>query len=249
LGFDFMKHEAVASFYNDIQQKFGDDYESGRWFRSPVTRSHFKMATTAISEVVSECHFTKCLELGPGAGTWTKLLRTFAPSASYTLLDISDTMLSIAEKNLSADSKNIEFVTSDFLAYETERTYDFFFSSRAIEYIVDKKTAVEKMYALLESEGEGVVITKNPRYWGDRLLGRKTPDLHKNQIAPSALTELLVEAGFTVELLRPVTMTVPFFKCAWLNDIAFALLHRSWFPILNSIFMESYIVHFKKHGN
>ncbi len=244
-----MKHEAVASFYNDIQQKFGDDYESGRWFRSSVTRSHFKMATEAISEVVSQCKFTKCLELGPGAGTWTKLLRTFSPDAQYTLLDISDTMLSIARKNLSPDSEKIEFITSDFLAYETAKTYDFFFSSRAIEYIIDKKTAVEKMYRLLESEGEGIVITKNPRYWGDRLLGRATPDLHKNQIAPSAFVALLKDAGFIVTLIRPVTMTVPFFKCAWLNDIAFKLLHRSWFPILNSIFMESYIVHFKKHGN
>lgn len=244
-----MKHEHVADFYNDIQQKFGDDYESGRWFRSPVKRSHFKMATEAIGEVVSGIQFKSCFEFGPGAGTWTRLLRTVAPGAQYTLLDISDTMLSIAKKNLATESETIEFVTSDFLTYETTKTYDFFFSSRAIEYIVDKQTAVTKIYTLLKDGGDGVVITKNPRYWGDRLLGRKIPDLHKNQIAPREFVALLKDAGFTVTLIRPATITVPFFKCAWLNDIAFRFLHHVWFPILNSIFMESYIVHFKKHGN
>jgi ubiquinone/menaquinone biosynthesis C-methylase UbiE len=244
-----MKHEAVADFYNDIKTKFGDDYESKRWFRSPVTESHFRMATKAISEVLSLIHFKKCLELGPGAGTWTKLLLSFEGDARYTLLDISETMLSIAKKNLEAEGEKIEFITSDFLLKDFTDSYDFFFSSRALEYILDKHTAVTKMYNLLDKGGEGVIITKNPRYWADKLFGREIPELHRNQVTPKALIKILRDVGFTVQILRPATMTVPFFKSARLNDIAFRLLRHSWIPFVHRIFTESYIVHFKKHGD
>ncbi len=241
-----MKHEAVAVFYDQIQQKFGNDYESKRWFRSPVTRSHFKMATQAILRVVDSIAYTNCLELGPGAGTWTKLLLTKHPNAKYTVLDISKTMLDIARENLKEAGGDITYIQSDFSTYAEGGSYDFFFSSRALEYIVDKDEAIAKIHRILAPNGQGVIITKNPRYWADKLFMRTIPDLHKNQIAPGALTALLTEKGFTVKLVRPATVTFPLCKSARLNDVVFALLAHSWIAPIHRLFAESYIVHFKK---
>jgi ubiquinone/menaquinone biosynthesis C-methylase UbiE len=243
-----MKHEAVADFYNDIKEKFGDNYEDKRWFKSPVTRSHFKMMTEALSNALSGFNFKDCFELGPGAGTWTRLLRNLEPGAYLTLVDISDTMLGIAKKNLSTE-EHIEYAVSDFLLYNADKTFDLFFSSRAIEYIVDKDAAVSKMSALLTDGGHGVVVTKNPRYWGDALLFREVPPLHKNQIKPSTLCALLQKHGLEVLSLRPATVTVPFCKSSVLNDIAFRLLKHSWISFIHPIFAESYVVHFRKHGS
>jgi ubiquinone/menaquinone biosynthesis C-methylase UbiE len=243
-----MRHEKVAGFYNNIQQKFGTDYETERWFRTPITRSHFKMAHDAIMHALGRVTFTSCIELGPGAGTWTKVLLEKKPSATFTLLDISETMLGIAQQTLH-DAKNVEFVVSDFLAYTPTRTYDLFFSSRALEYILDKQAAMKQIHTLLSKDGQGILITKNPRYWAYKLLGRKIPELHRNQITPKALVLLLEQAGFRVTSLRPATVTVPFFKSATLNTIAFFFLKHTWLPVIHRIFAESYIVHFVKYGD
>lgn len=242
-----MKHEAVADFYNQIKGKYGDDYESARWMRTPITRSHFRMATEAITDALRGATITRCFEVGPGAGTWTRLLLSIAPQAEYTLLDISETMLGIARKNLAAsNSAHIDFIVSDFTAYTPTQRYDFFFSSRAFEYIVDKKAAIEKIATLLPPGGRGVLITKNPRYWADRIFRRNRSALHQNQVSARVLTGLLVQAGFRVQFVRPATVTVPFFKSAFLNDCMYRVLKRGWITWIHGIFTESYLVAFQK---
>jgi ubiquinone/menaquinone biosynthesis C-methylase UbiE len=242
-----MKHEAIAGFYNNIEEKFGNDYEEKRWFRSPVTISHFKMATKAISRSLRGVSYERCFELGPGAGTWTKLLLTHEPKASYTLLDISETMLNMAKEALEG-CRSVSFIVHDFLTYQPTDTYDLFFSSRALEYILDKEAAVKKMYTLLRPQGHAVVITKNPRYFAYTLLGRTIPEMHRNQITPHALAQLMRDAGFEVHAIRPATVTVPFCKSAFLNDIAFFFLKSTWSP-LHRILAESYIIHAERHGD
>ncbi len=240
-----MKNEAIADFYNQIDQKFGSDYEKERWFRNPVTQSHFRMTTSALTDALKDISFKKCLEVGPGAGTWTKLLLLKEPNAQFTLLDISEKMLSMAKDNVGM-RENVAYVTSDFLKYTEEDSNDLFFSSRAIEYFDDQGAAVLKIPSLMSGGGEGIIITKNPRYWAYKLLGRRIPEMHRTQISAARLKALLTESGLHVTSVRPATVTVPFFKSARLNDVAFKLLRTSWIPFIHSIFAESYLIRFHK---
>ncbi len=242
-----MKNEAIAEFYNSIDKKFGSDYEKERWFRSPITESHFKMTTRAITAALEGVTFKKVLEVGPGAGTWTKLLLKMNPEASFTLLDISEKMLSMAKENVGALPK-VSYITKDFIQYESSEKSDLFFSSRAIEYFDDQKAAIGKLPLLLTDGGEGLIITKNPRYWAYTLFGREIPKMHRTQIPARRLASLLREAGFHVTSIRPATVTVPFFRSAALNDLAFAVLRNTWLPLIHSIFAESYLIRFHKRS-
>jgi trans-aconitate methyltransferase len=203
------------------------------------------MSAVAIGEMLKGAHFEHCLELGPGAGTWTRMLHEKEPEARLTLLDISETMLNMARRNLESISPQIEFIVQDFTSFKPVKKYDLFFSSRAFEYIENKNVAVRNISEALINGGEGILITKYPRYWADALLGREVPKMHQGQISPSKLTALLGDVGIEVRSLRPATVTVPLFKSSRLNDIAYKLLRHFWFTPVHMFFTESYIIHFK----
>ena len=235
------------SFYDrTMPEKFGGDYESARWAANPLLRAQYQMLADAVHRQVCPlvAPAARVLETGPGPGTWTKLLLEANPSARYTLVDISHEMLSRAQGAL-ADRTNIDFVESDLLAYESSDPYDFFFSSRAIEYMPDKATAARKIASLLAPGATGAVITKMPKAFFDRVRGR-TSALHVGQIAPDDLVCLLERAGLIVERVRIATATFPGIGSATLNNFVYRLLKQVplFFPL--SLFAESYLVTFRK---
>ena len=61
------------------------------------------------------------------------------------------------------DQANVTFVESNLLAFESSQTFDFFFSSRAIEYMSDKRVAIGKIASLLLPGAQGAIITKMPK--------------------------------------------------------------------------------------
>lgn len=235
------------SFYDrTMPEKFGGDYESARWAANPLLRAQYKMLADALRRQVFPlvAPAARVLETGPGPGTWTKLLLEANPSARYTLVDISHEMLSRARGAL-ADQANIDFVESDLLAYESAESYDFFFSSRAIEYMPDKTAAARKIASLLAPGASGAVITKMPKAFFDRMKGRDSA-LHVGQIAPDDLVRLFEQAGLSVERVRIATATFPGFGSARLNSLVYAILKYVplFFPL--SLFAESYLVTFRK---
>ncbi len=101
-------------------------------------------------------------ELGPGPGTWTKELLTIAPQATYHLVDISEEMLKQAKGNLKG-FPNITFTQSDILDFVPQQQYDFFFSSRIIEYVPDKDRAIKIIASALKPGAYGYLVTKTPQ--------------------------------------------------------------------------------------
>lgn len=234
-------------FYNaTMPQKIGCEYEHARWHANPIVAAQYEMMTDALGRLVIQNvrGAKRILEVGPGPGTWTKLLLSGNESAEYALVDISREMLSQARKNL-ADRPNISFVESDLLSYEPPQRYDFFFSSRAIEYMPDKRKICERISELLLPGGFGAVVTKMPKPFFDKMRGRAVSDLHSAQIRPAALVRLLEEHGLRAERVEIATATVPLFESALLNKIAYRSLKHLFFPPLFFL-AESYIVTFRK---
>lgn len=185
------------------------------------------------------------LEVGPGPGTWTKLLLSSNPNAAYTLVDISATMLARARSELVRNG-NITFVENDILCFSADKKFNGFFSSRAIEYMPDKAAVAGTIAALLSRDAYGALITKTPKSLFNRLCGRNVSDLHGGQIAPRELTNLLRVAGLEVIGVYTATTTVPIIGSAFLNRILFRLIWRIplFYPL--TILTESYCVVFKK---
>ena len=183
-----------------------------------------------------------------GPGTWTKELFTKAAHAHYDLVDISREMLAAAAKNLDAHKERMSYHEVDFLDYEITKQYDVFFSSRAIEYIRDKGAVVAKIIQALRSGGQGFIITKTPHYGRQKMLGKAVPDMHKNQISPEELRQLLQNHGCVEVRVYPVVMSFYYsvFKSLELNKLLHALFKNSELNSFSKEFSESYLITFTK---
>lgn len=243
-----MRGPDPREFYNNVvPEKVGCDYETARWRQSPLVAAQYAMTAETITLYAIPVlqKVKSILEVGPGPGTWTKLLLRANPDARYTLVDISKKMIAQAQTALP-ENVSISFAESDLMAFSSTESFDGFFSSRAIEYMPDKKAAAEKIASLLASGATGMIITKTPKYFFDRLRGRHVSSLHGSQTAPCALANALLNAGLRITCIRTATATVPVLNSPMLNYFAFRLLRRLPLVFPFTLFSESYCIVFKK---
>ncbi|MEX0933937.1 MAG: class I SAM-dependent methyltransferase [Candidatus Paceibacterota bacterium] len=239
-----MDEEIVKEKYNEVK---GTDYEKVRWFSNNVAKGMYEMTKESIRRhtLQKTGSFQHYLEVGPGPGTWTKLFIEKYPKAEYDLVDISREMLGLAKNNLP-ESSQINFYEKNFSNFIGDEKYDFFFSSRALEYFSNKEKIIKKITSLLKEGGDGFIITKTPKYWANKLLRRKTNSFHSGQICWQELVSLLEKNGCTISGVYPVTVSFPFLKSARLSRLLFKVLSPLPMNFLSDIFSESYCVKFVK---
>lgn len=197
--------EIKEVFDKTVSKKYKDDYEFERWFRTHRDWLDYYMTHESIENLLKNLDFSECLEVGPGPGTWTKLLFKKNPEANYHLFDISKEM----EKQFRLEMRqhtNISYKVQDFMEAEIEKgSYDLFFSSRAIEYFEDKESLFHKISLSLRDGGRGIIVTKN-RGFGFRRDNRKH---HSGQLDSRELESLLNRSGLKVEVLYPAVFRLP----------------------------------------
>lgn len=233
-------------FYNqDMPGKQGADYEAARWHASPILEAQFEATRDTVRRlaVPAFAGANSLLEVGPGPGTWTKELLDALPAVSVTAVDISSEMLERARTHLAPYGDRVTYVEHDFTTYAAEQSFDAFFSSRAIEYMPDKAAAARSIASLLRPQGVGVLITKMPKPFFNRMRGRTLSPLHQGQVSPKELTRVFKEAGLKVERVTIVTVTIPGLRFAFLNRMLYGVLKH--LPLV-SMFSESYAVRFQK---
>lgn len=241
--------ESTQDHFNRVaREAIGSSYEDRRWKQSERTKQQFAHTQDFIRAhaLSSVQHAKTVLELGPGPGTWTRMLNDANPSAKFILTDISFEMLERARGALPS-SASVETREGEFLSAPLAKgEADFFFSSRAIEYVGDTKKAAEKIYDVLKPGGRGCVITKTPKRLENTLRGYTPSKLHQGQITPRLLVDSLRAAGFKHVRAYPVTFSFPFLKSAYADRAIGVVL--SWLPLnpLSKIFTESYGVTFDK---
>lgn len=236
----------AKKFYNEIMPtKQGDDYEYARWHHNAIAEVGYEQTKETIERFLSsQADTNNILELGPGAGTWSKLLRERYSNASMTLVDISKEMLQRAQKALGRDG--VRYVESRFEDFQTQETYDLFLSSRVVEYIDQKEVFAQKLYQVLADGAQGLIITKMPHYARIKLQGKKVSAFHTEQIKPKDFVKILTDAGLTVVSVRPVTISVPLFKSAFLNRLIGRVVRKFTPNMLTDTCTESYAVVIKK---
>ena len=241
-----MQTEQVKNKYNkDIENKYNGDYERERWFKNDIQKAGYEMTLNAIKKHAFANAYASCFELGPGHGTWTKELLKHNNKASYDLLDISSEMLRLVKERFK-DKENINYIESDFLEFKPKKQYDFFFSSRAIEYIPKKEEAAKKISDLIKFGGRGFIITKTPKYLRNKMLGRNISDFHSGQIAPIKLKNLFLRNNCKNIKIYPVTMSWPFWRSAKMNLLLYKIFGNCQLNLISQFFSESYCVVFMK---
>lgn len=244
-----MEKEELRKHFNEVASgKEFESYEERRWSADPkrkvqeeATREFIVRYAMPLARTVSTI-----TELGAGPGTWTKLLHEASPTARFLLLDIAGEMLTRAKSVLPSgvvvDTKEGDFGTIALPPSATE----FFFSSRAIEYVSPKDGAVRTIFNHLTSGGKGVLITKMPKPLMNQLSGRALSAIHKGQIAPEELARLLTAAGFIDVRLYPVTFSFPLLRSPHADRFLSSLFGKSRLNPISAPFAESYGATFRK---
>lgn len=229
-------------FYNDVMPgKQGDDYEHARWHHNRVASVGYEQTKSSIEKALpNDVSIQSILEVGPGAGTWTKVLIDKYPEAELTLLDISKEMLDRSKATLG--ERPATYIESPFGDFQAEQKFNLFFSSRMLEYMEDKEGFVEKIKQVLKPGASAVMVTKYPHYARQKMMGKEVRDFHTGQIHPKLLKNIFLEKGFKVKTLKAVTISVPFFKSAWLNKMAGSLVRRLPLNPVTNTCVESYLL-------
>jgi len=198
----------IKTIYNEIlTNRFKSNYEFERWFTHQRVRADYFMMYASIQEQLKNVSFSKCLEFGPGPGTWTRLLYRANPNATFTLVDISEEM----KKQFYLEMRgvpNVEYLLSDMTEFESESKFDFFFSSRAIEYLSDKDKFFEKLGALMGDKSTGIILTKNKDFLYNRR-GDKRSQHKQGLLSIEEHRKQLKRVGFNDIHVYPAIIRLP----------------------------------------
>jgi len=242
-----MNNKKIKEFYNkQIVKKYRNDYEFNRWFKTSRLTLDYFMTYKSIRHHLSTLNYNDCLEFGPGPGTWTKLLYRHNPEANFDLIDISEEMKKQFKLEMRSQH-NIDYKLVDIIEYETDRKYDLFFSSRAIEYLENKELFFKKIFSFFKKNSQGLIITKNPKYG----LLRKKENLrwqHRGQIDIEFFKDELKKIGFENIKVYPVIIRIPIIDkfTDYFSRLIFEKMYKKEISKYFLFLIESYIIKFDK---
>lgn len=240
-----METKEIKNFYNATLSESTQTYEQERWFSSPQAEAGFHSTRDAV-ELYALPHLEKnahVFELGPGPGTWTKSMLEKAPGASFDLVDISKEMLKQAATALQS-YPNVTYIESDILDFKPTAQYDFFFSSRIIEYVPEKEAAINTITGAMKSGAHGYIVTKTPQQ--GRLFSKKVKSpVHEQQISTKDLVQIFNTHNCEVVQRVHVTCVFPALHSAFADRVLTKLCRSLPFSFGRYV-SESYALVFKK---
>jgi ubiquinone/menaquinone biosynthesis C-methylase UbiE len=219
-------NEQIRGVFNDAASY----YQNLRWFKTPLTRFEYGQTERVLLEQLRPGATDHLLEIGPGPGTWTKVV---APHVKrVTAVDISENMLEQARHYV--ESPNVTFINGDAAEYQPDEPLDGFYSVRVLEYVRGWERMLSRVAAHVAVGGRATVITKTPfsvyrgtgrelsviavpRHLAGRLKRKllHTPEHHitfwQTYIKPLEMAAVLRANGFEDVEVRPVIVGLPIF--------------------------------------
>jgi tRNA (cmo5U34)-methyltransferase len=120
-----------------------EDYDNQRKYFIPCFNDYYETSISFLSECKNDFKFI--LDLGAGTGLLTKYLINYFPQASFTLVDISESMLEVAKSHFEKNN-NINFIISDYSKKLPDKKFDLIASALSIHHLEnDKKKNLYKM--------------------------------------------------------------------------------------------------------
>ncbi|PKL69754.1 MAG: class I SAM-dependent methyltransferase [Methanomicrobiales archaeon HGW-Methanomicrobiales-1] len=126
-------------------------YDGQRKWIIPEMDDYYSAAVWA-AECKNPC--PAILDIGAGTGLLSALMTRKFPDAQLTLVDLSESMLSIAQERF-ADRKNVRYITGDYSSVDFAGRYDLICSALSIHHLghEDKYRLYRKIYNALNPGG------------------------------------------------------------------------------------------------
>lgn len=138
----------------NLEQQFNEIAQSYDRQRPMFIPCFYDFYGTAVDNLVFDTPNPKILDLGAGTGLFSEFVLRKYPSASISLVDVSEKMLDIAKERFK-DNKNVNFVCQNIETFEPDKTYDAVISSLAIHHLDDqnKINLYNRIYRMLQKNG------------------------------------------------------------------------------------------------
>lgn len=205
---------------SDIVKKHFDavapQYDRQRRQLIPCFDDFYGIATDMVK---CESDSPRILDLGAGTGLFSSFLRSKYPSASLTLIDLSEEMLKGARSRFEQDAA-ISYITADYSNHSYTEKYDAIISSLSIHHLTHpaKRALFRTIHGLLADGGLFVNADQAAgpsAYWEDYYM-----DQWKKAIWQSGLPAEAIEASIE---RRKVDMNATVQdQLDWLREAGFA---------------------------
>jgi tRNA (cmo5U34)-methyltransferase len=170
------------------------------------------------------------LDLGAGTGLFSSLVLTAHPTAHYTLWDVADKMLEVAQARFENSSAQFNYVVGDYRALDEQVRYHLVISSLSIHHLSDpeKQQLFRSIYQALKPGGMFLNIDqiKGPTPELQELYGRKWEELTRLNGA----AEDEVQGGIERRRLYDREATLED-QLRWLRDAGFEeadCMYKKW---------------------
>jgi 2-polyprenyl-3-methyl-5-hydroxy-6-metoxy-1,4-benzoquinol methylase len=154
--------EAYDMVYNDANVM--KQYMLGLALSQFLWEHHYKVFNFFSQQLTSISNNANVLEIGSGHGLFlVELLEKVSLLKNCDVVDISETSLEMTKniyKTLNLDKKhNVNFVLNDVNDYKSQYLYDFIVMGEVLEHVEHPGKILDKLYTLLEDNGEVYIST------------------------------------------------------------------------------------------
>lgn len=169
-----MTKETKNDYYSEVASYYDEDALLGFESRANVNTSLDRIRND-FRKITTQHSFSKVLEIGCGPGFDVHWFATNYPDANFTAVDISDEMVKLTKKRLSADNlKNAEVCQSDersLVSKFGEKSFDLIYVYfGALNTVSDLNYTAEQINKLLVPNGIAVLTFVNKWYMRELLV-------------------------------------------------------------------------------
>lgn len=197
---------SIKTHYNSglIENKYNNMYEHYRWFNSRHNYEQYYDTFTIISNFLRDYSkrnaLNEILEIGAGAGTWTKLLFPYSPNR-IDIADISISMINQAKQTIG-NRDNVFYTETDFLTNKFRSdNYDLIMAIRCFEYFEDKNKFFSEINLKLKKGCRALIITKMKKNSHSRFQ-------HTLQVTPQETCIIAENCGLKIIEVKPVSVDI-----------------------------------------
>lgn len=164
----------------------------------------------------------RILDLGAGTGLLTSFIAQKYPDGHFTLVDLSEKMLAVAQERFAAAgiSRNCEYISSDFIDYPFgDDTFDAVVSALSIHHLTDgdKERLYRKCYHMLRPGG--VFVNADQVQAPFPAIENHLQQVFRDKIERSGLTaEEIAQAYERTSFDKPATLAR---QLDWLREAGF----------------------------
>ncbi|MCL2463188.1 MAG: class I SAM-dependent methyltransferase [Defluviitaleaceae bacterium] len=195
--------------------KISHNYDKQRRLFIPCFDDYYHLPLEMLEQDVGPLEI---LDIGSGTGLFSSILLQKYPNAHFTLIDVSDKMLSVAKERFSG-SKRFEYILADYTQYTFNKKFDIIISALSIHHLdaANKKSLYHNCFQWLNTNG--IFINVDQALSPSPEIEKQFSDIWKGHVEKGGLSPEEIQAAYErVRLDNPSTLEE---QMRWLREAGF----------------------------